>query len=59
MNWIYNWYNPKKDVDVVGLSQNISRLFLFGFLNDGGASASRAKTGRESHLERTVSVWQS
>ena len=58
MNWIYNWYNPRKDVDVVGLSQNMTRLFLFGFLNDGGGATRNAKTGRESHLERTVSVWQ-
>lgn len=56
MNWIYHWYNPRKDVDVVGLSQNISRLFLYGFLGDGGESDA-LKTGRESHLDRTVSVW--
>src|SRR6185295_17762150 len=23
MNWIYNWYDPRKDVDVAGLSNNI------------------------------------
>jgi len=58
MNWIYNWYNPRKDVDVAGLSRNISRLFLFGFLNDGPMDASWLETGKQSHLERTVSVWQ-
>jgi AcrR family transcriptional regulator len=58
MNWIYNWYNPRKDVDVAGLSRNISRLFLLGFLNDGTMSAAGLETGKQAHLERTVSVWQ-
>jgi AcrR family transcriptional regulator len=58
MNWIYNWYNPRKDVDVTGLSQNITRIFLSGFLGDKSIEAERLETGRESHLERTVSIWQ-
>jgi hypothetical protein len=58
MNWIYNWYNPRKDVDVAGLSQNITRLFLSGFLGDKSLEAESLETGRESHLERTVSIWQ-
>jgi AcrR family transcriptional regulator len=58
MNWIYNWYNPRKDVDVAGLSQNITRLFLRGFLGDSALKAERLETGRESHLDRTVSIWQ-
>jgi hypothetical protein len=57
MNWTYNWYNPRKDVDVAGLSHNITRLFLHGFLGDGAAETRHVETGRESHLERTVSVW--
>jgi len=58
MNWIYNWYNPRKDVDVAGLARNISRLFLLGFLNDGTMEVADLKTGKQSHLERVVSVWQ-
>src|SRR5215216_129992 len=58
MNWIYNWYNPRKDVDVAGLSQNMMRIFLSGFLGDKSIEADRLETGRESHLERTVSIWQ-
>lgn len=57
MNWIYNWYNPRKDVDVSGLSHNITRLFLSGFLGDK-SKTQMTETGRESHLERNVSVWQ-
>jgi AcrR family transcriptional regulator len=58
MNWIYNWYSPRKDVDVGGLAHNITRIFLSGFLGDKTTRADRSETGRKSHLERTVSVWQ-
>jgi hypothetical protein len=56
MNWIYNWYNPRKDVDVAGLSQNMTRLFVFGFLGSP-VDQTLLETGKESHLDRTVSVW--
>ncbi|MCI0488860.1 MAG: TetR/AcrR family transcriptional regulator [Blastocatellia bacterium] len=58
MNWIYNWYNPRKDVDVAGLSQNITRIFLTGLLGGKAVKPDKLETGRESHLDRTVSVWQ-
>ena len=58
MNWIYNWYNPRKDVDVTGLSQSITRLFLSGFLGDKRLQSQQLETGRESHLDRSVSIWQ-
>jgi AcrR family transcriptional regulator len=58
MNWIYNWYNPRKDVDVAGLSRNITRLFLSGFLGDKSIQARQRESGRESHLDRSVSIWQ-
>jgi AcrR family transcriptional regulator len=58
MNWIYNWYNPRKDVDVKGLSENIAAVFLTGFLGDGFRGGERRKTGREHHLGRPVSIWQ-
>jgi len=58
MNWIYNWYNPRKDVDVAALSRNISRLFLLGFLSAGTIDNGGLEADKRSHLERTVSVWQ-
>lgn len=57
MNWIYNWYNPRKDVDVAGLSRNMTRLFVFGFLGQGSIKSDALLPGKESHLDRTVSVW--
>jgi AcrR family transcriptional regulator len=58
MNWIYNWYNPRKDVNVAGLAQNITRIFLSGLLGDKGMEGERLETGREDHLDRSVSIWQ-
>jgi len=58
MNWIYNWYDPRKDVDVAGLSNNMTRLFLSGFLGDKALEAKTLDGGRESHLDRAVSIWQ-
>jgi TetR/AcrR family transcriptional regulator, cholesterol catabolism regulator len=58
MNWIYNWYSPRRDVDVMGLSQSITRLFLSGFLGDKRLQTEQLETGRESHLDRSVSIWQ-
>src|SRR5215471_2856694 len=57
MNWIYNWYDPRKDVDVEGLANNITRLFLGGFLGEAASRAASLETGRESHLDREVSIW--
>src|SRR6058998_3481011 len=33
MNWIYNWYDPKGKLSVKQLVDNITRLFLSGFLS--------------------------
>ena len=57
MNWIYNWYDPRKDVDVAGLSNNITRLFLSGFLGDKRLESRTLDAGSESHLDRAVSIW--
>ena len=58
MNWSYNWYDARKDVDVAGLSTHVTRLFLSGFLGDKALEAGSLKAGRESHLARDVSIWQ-
>ena len=54
MNWIYNWYSPRKDVDVAGLSQTITRLFLNGFLS---SSAEGFPVLSERTSEK-ISVWR-
>ncbi|HXD33858.1 MAG TPA: TetR/AcrR family transcriptional regulator [Pyrinomonadaceae bacterium] len=34
MNWIYNWYNPNGKLAVTELVENVTRLYLTGFVNE-------------------------
>jgi TetR/AcrR family transcriptional regulator, cholesterol catabolism regulator len=34
LNWIYTWYHPEKDIPVAELADNMSQLFLRGYLTD-------------------------
>ena len=55
MNWIYNWYNPERDVPVDELARNMSQLFLFGYLRETDAQVQeRVGTGRGT----TQSIWR-
>src|SRR5436305_623864 len=54
MNWIYNWYDPSGKLSVNQLVDNITRLFLMGFLST--ASESFAMTS--SRASEKVSVWR-
>ena len=45
MNWIYTWYNPKRDPSLRALIEQMLHIFFFGVLNDDGASQSA-----EDHL---------
>lgn len=38
MNWIYNWYDPAGPLTVAQLVENVTRLFLFGFLHQSQPS---------------------
>lgn len=56
MNWIYNWYDPHGKVSVGDLVDNITRLFLNGFLAGtlGGELQFASKTTKAERL----SVWR-
>src|SRR5918911_5207087 len=45
MNWIYNWYDPRGKLSVGELVDNVTRLFLGGFL--AGTTASETKLAHE------------
>jgi TetR/AcrR family transcriptional regulator, cholesterol catabolism regulator len=54
MNWIYNWYDPRGKLSVAQLVDNITRLFLMGFL-----SSSTEPCGlSQSQVAEKVSVWR-
>ena len=54
MNWIYNWYDPSGKLSVAQLVDNITRLFLAGFLSE----ADEAFVGSRSHSSEKMSVWR-
>src|SRR5437870_13457845 len=54
MNWIYNWYDPAGKLSVNQLVDNITRLFLSGFL----CSSVEPVTLSGSRRTEKVSVWR-
>ena len=56
MNWIYNWYDPRGKLKVSELVDNVTRLFLNGFV--AGLPASDLDCGPRSTGEQ-LSVWRS
>jgi len=56
MNWIYNWYDPRGHLSVGDLVDNLTRLFLSGFLA-GGAGDELQFTPNNAKTEH-LSVWR-
>jgi AcrR family transcriptional regulator len=54
MNWIYNWYDPRGKLSVNQLVDNITRLFLHGFLSQKDARFTLA----ESSGVDKVNIWR-
>ena len=54
MNWIYNWYDPRGKLSVAQLVDNITRLFLAGFLSSSPESSALSR----SRVPEKVSVWR-
>ncbi len=54
MNWIYNWYDPRGKLSVSQLVDNITRLFLSGFLSQ----AAHTVLQRGSEQAEKVSIWR-
>ena len=54
MNWIYNWYDPRGTLSVGEVVDNITRLFLSGFLASEDAPQFTPKAVKAERL----SVWR-
>ena len=54
MNWIYNWYDPRGKLSVSQLVDNITRLFLNGFLSRNSAPFGLA----DSPESEKVNIWR-
>jgi TetR/AcrR family transcriptional regulator, cholesterol catabolism regulator len=55
MNWIYNWYDPHGKLKVSELVDNVTRLFLNGFV--AGSATEGLDFARQATLE-PFSVWR-
>ncbi len=55
MNWIYNWYDPSGKLKVSELVDNITRLFVQGFV--GGSGTDQLDFSPRARLEPR-SVWR-
>src|SRR5438105_6750939 len=55
MNWIYNWYDPRGKLSVNQLVDNITRLFLVGFISAADAEFSLSEPAKAERL----SIWRS
>jgi AcrR family transcriptional regulator len=54
MNWIYNWYDPRGKLSVGQLVDNITRLFLTGFLSQSEEPVALA----DSSKAEKMSIWR-
>ncbi len=55
MNWLYNWYRPDRDLSVEALADQMSRIFLEGFLPAGTHVADGAMDGAGDH---NPTIWR-
>ncbi|HEX8922943.1 MAG TPA: hypothetical protein VF766_15820, partial [Pyrinomonadaceae bacterium] len=56
MNWIYNWYDPRGLLSVNELVENITRLFLSGFL--AGMPGEKLQFNPKPSEAERLSVWR-
>ncbi len=56
MNWLYNWYRPERDVPVERLAEDLSRLFLGGYLQNGSEVPAGAREAAPGELR--PSFWR-
>jgi AcrR family transcriptional regulator len=56
MNWIYNWFDPRGVLSVTELVENVTRLFLSGFLT--GTPDTELRVGANRASAERLSVWR-
>jgi TetR/AcrR family transcriptional regulator, cholesterol catabolism regulator len=59
MNWIYTWYQPKRDLPFPQLIEQMLRIYFFGLLHAGSVEESWFNTQSAQNHKGGFSLWQS
>ncbi len=58
MNWIYTWYQPKRDLPFPQLIEQMLRIYFFGLLNASTGDESWFTAAPSSNHKAAFSLWQ-
>jgi AcrR family transcriptional regulator len=57
MNWIYTWYQPKRDVPLPQLMEQMLRIYFFGVLQGAAVDAPWFNSTAAAPSKETFSLW--
>jgi AcrR family transcriptional regulator len=58
MNWIYTWYQPKRDLEFPQLIEQMLRIYFFGVLNAGSVEEPWFAAASAPDRKGAFSLWQ-
>jgi AcrR family transcriptional regulator len=58
MNWIYTWYQPKRDLPLPQLIEQMLRIYFFGLLKAGTVEELWFTSNASSNEKAAYSLWQ-
>jgi AcrR family transcriptional regulator len=58
MNWIYTWYQPKRDLPFPRLIEQMLRIYFFGVLQAGAVEAPWFNAASSAASKETFSLWR-
>jgi hypothetical protein len=57
MNWIYTWYQPKRDLPLPQLMEQMLRIYFFGVLQGAAVEAPWFNSISAASSKETFSLW--
>ena len=57
MNWIYTWYQPKRDLPLPQLMEQMLRIYFFGVLQGAAVDAPWFSATSDARSKETFSLW--
>jgi tetracycline repressor-like protein len=58
MNWVYTWYQPKRDLPLPQLIEQMLRIYFFGLLKAGTVEELWFTSNASSNEKAAYSLWQ-